>query len=92
MNPILYTLLFLLGFYLLYVTSERADVPASQLKNWARSRQSLFKFTGLALIVIALVYFMFYYGIGAGFFIAITLLMSIASLIILLVPLRKVIK
>jgi hypothetical protein len=92
MYPILYSALFLLGFYLLYATSERAEVPSSIIKTWARRQRLLFKCSGLLLIIISVVAFVQYYGLGAGFFFAFVMLMTVASLIVLLVPIRKVLK
>lgn len=92
MHPIVSVILFLLGFYLFYATSERADVPASIIKTWAGRWRVLFRWTFVVLMLSSFYAFMQYYGFGAGFFLALPVLLTIASLTVLLIPLRKIIK
>ncbi len=80
------TLLVFFGFYSLYGTSQRAELSRSQINLWLQEHPKFSKVTGIVLLLLALIFSAMIYGMGAGIFTALVLLMTIASLVILVFP------
>ncbi len=79
------------GFYTAYYTSVKAALAGnSALENAIRNNPVVSRRTGLALLLAALILSVAYNGLGAGTFEFFVLLMTAASLIVLLAPLRIV--
>lgn len=77
------------GFYILYNTSSKVGFNTNSLRIWLKEHVFLSKVGGLLLLIASFYTFTTQYGVGAGIFIALVLLMVISSLIILLFPLKK---
>jgi hypothetical protein len=81
----------LLGFFLLYNTSKKADLSRSFfIELWVQDNPKAGKLMGLLLISIALLISLFYFGIGSGIFLFFIILMTVASLVVLIAPLRYI--
>lgn len=83
------SLLTSISFYLLYSTSKKMSAIGNlgfEKSIGEHGRAS--KYIGLALMILSLGLSCFYWGIGAGTFTFFIILMTIASLVILLAPLR----
>ncbi|MFH6602134.1 hypothetical protein ACEZ3G_01500 [Maribacter algicola] len=80
------TLLVFFGFYSLYGTSKRVELSRSQINLWLHEHPKFSKVTGIVLLLLALIFSAMIYGMGAGIFTALVLLMTIASLVILVFP------
>ncbi|MGG6231691.1 hypothetical protein [Tenacibaculum sp. SDUM215027] len=79
----------LIGFYFLYSTSSRADLTFYlPLQKWINENKIKGKYIGLVLLIIGLASTVLYLGFGAGTFSYIILLMLVASLVVLIEPLR----
>jgi len=83
------SLLTFFAFYLLYGTSKQT-VSAGNLgfEKWTGAHKKASQYFSLALLILSLGLSCFYWGIGSGTFTFFILLMTIASLVILLAPLR----
>lgn len=83
------SLLTFFAFYLLYGTSKKT-VSAGNLdfERWTGANKKASQYASLALMILSLGLSCFYWGIGSGTFTYFILLMTIASLVILLAPLR----
>ncbi|MBP1839506.1 hypothetical protein [Formosa algae] len=82
-------LLVIIGFYLLYLTSEKIDVPKLfGFENYMLQHKSISKILGIALLSVSSVLTVFEFGLGAGIFLFFIYLMTFASLIVLLSPLK----
>lgn len=82
-------LLMFIGFYFLYVTSKRADYKSELfIYNWGHTNTTQSKYLGILLIVLSLVLDILLLGLGSGVFSFFVLLMTLASLVVLLSPLR----
>ncbi|SFW26267.1 hypothetical protein SAMN02927921_00806 [Sinomicrobium oceani] len=80
-----------LGFYALYNTSRRAVLSKSLgIERWMQAHRAQSKTAGLLLLVLGMVLSVIYYGLGAGIFAFVVILMTIGSLIVLIAPLRFV--
>ncbi|EKF55241.1 hypothetical protein I215_08351 [Galbibacter marinus] len=75
------------GFYALYNTSSRAELAQGGFDVWLRS-QSLLKPAGVILLVGSLILTVLHKGLAAGILYYFVILSTIASLIIILCPLR----
>ncbi len=85
------SLLVFVAFYLLYSTSKKmAGVGVMGFEKWVVDHHSASQYVGLALLIISLGLSIWLWGLGSGVFTFIILLMTVASLIILLAPLRLV--
>ncbi|MBO0329125.1 hypothetical protein [[Muricauda] lutisoli] len=85
----LISLLTFIAFYLLYGTSKKmAFVGELGSEKWAGEYKKIAQLTGLALMIFSLGLSCFYWGLGSGTFSFLVLLMTVASLVILLAPLR----
>ena len=78
-----------LGFYLLYSTSKKmTGVGVLGFETWVVDHCIASKYISLALLILSLGLSIWLWGVGSGVFTFFILLMTIASLIILLAPLR----
>ncbi|MBO0343512.1 MAG: hypothetical protein ACTHOM_08845 [Allomuricauda sp.] len=85
----LISLLTFIAFYLLYGTSKKmASVGVFGLEKWTGEHKKSAQLASLALMILSLGLSCFYWGLGSGTFSFLILLMTVASLVILLAPLR----
>ncbi|RZJ73371.1 hypothetical protein [Flavobacterium sp.] len=83
------TFLAFLGFLAGYNTSAKAILTGdSKLELWFRSNSANAKTGGLLLLVASLMLVIMQKGIGAGSFMFFVILMTVASLVVLLSPLK----
>lgn len=83
------TFLTFLAFYLLYRTSQKmAAVDTLGLEKWTGTHKRASQYASLALMILSLGLSCFYWGFGSGTFTFFIVLMTVASLVILLAPLR----
>lgn len=83
------SLIVFIGFYLLYGTSQKmAMVDGLGLEKWIGGHVNLSKYSGLALLIVSLGLSCWYWGAASGTFTFFVILMTIASLVVLLAPLR----
>ena len=78
-----------IGFYLLYNISKRANVREDRFSLWFQRHPVLSATLGLSLLIISFVVLIVEYGLGTGTLFGFTILMTIGSLVILLTPLMK---
>ncbi|MAM18363.1 MAG: DUF3325 family protein [Bacteroidota bacterium] len=81
-------LLCFLGFYCWYLSSKRVKQSGSKFQKWMNNRPNFTKVTGSIFLIISCMLLVKSSGVGAGIFLFFIVLMSLASLTILLVPLR----
>ena len=85
------SLLVFIAFYLLYSTSKKmAAVGILGIEKWVQDHITTTKYISLALLIISLGLSCFIWGAASGTFTFFVMLMTIASLIVLLGPLRLV--
>ncbi|MHA7865028.1 hypothetical protein [Flagellimonas marinaquae] len=85
----LISLLMFGAFYLLYATSKKmAGVGELGIEQWTGKHPTSARYISLALMIISLGLGCFYWGLGSGIFTFLILLMTVASLVVLLTPLR----
>jgi hypothetical protein len=85
----LIVVLSLLGFYLLYNTSKKVQLSRTLfIERWAQDNSTAAKYSGLLLFIVGLVISMLSFGIGSGVFLFFVILMTVASLVVLLAPLK----
>ncbi|MEC7263131.1 MAG: hypothetical protein VXW38_05285 [Bacteroidota bacterium] len=83
------SLLIFIAFYLLYSTSKKmAALDSFGVETWLGEHTKASKYTALALLTLSLGLSCFYWGMGSGAFTFFIIIMTVASLIILLAPLR----
>ncbi|SDQ52372.1 hypothetical protein [Flagellimonas zhangzhouensis] len=83
------SLLTFLAFYLSYGTSKKmAAVGNLGLEKWSGEHKKPSQLASLALMIFSLGLSCFFWGVGSGTFTFFILLMTVASLVILLAPLR----
>ena len=83
------SLLVFIAFYLLYSTSKKmATVGNLGVETWLSEHAKTSKYTALALLTLSLGLSCFYWGLGSGAFTFFIILMTVASLVILLAPMR----
>ncbi len=83
------SLLTFIAFYLLYSTSKKMSVVRNLgFEQSTGEHKKTSKYVGLALMILSLGLSCFYWGLGSGTFTFFIILMTIASLVILLAPLR----
>ncbi len=75
------------GFYALYNTSSRAELPQGSIEIWMRSL-TILKPVGLVLLLVSLLLTGIYFGLAAGILYWFVIVSTIGSLIILLSPLK----
>lgn len=81
----------LLGFFLLYNTSKKADLSRSFfLERIAQENPKASKIIGLLLTATCLVGSMLYWGTGSGIFAFFVILMTVGSAVVLIAPLRYI--
>ena len=84
----LISLLIFAGFYLWYATTRRIKVAQILgMESWSQQKQGASKWLGSLFLVSGLGLATGYFGVGAGVLVFAVTLMTIASLIILLMPL-----
>ena len=83
-------LLLYTGFYLLYNTSKKANFPRSMFSVFIHKNPKVFKTFAMLFISISFYISIRTIGLGAGIFMTLVLLMLIASLLVLLFPLKSV--
>jgi len=83
------SLLTLIAFYLLYSTSKKMSAMGNLgFEHSVAEHKKASKYVGLALMIFSLGLSCFYWGLGSGTFTFFIILMTVASLVILLAPLR----
>ena len=83
------SLLVFIAFYLLYGTSKKmAAMGNLGVETWLGEHANASKYSGLVLLIISLALSCFYWGLGPGVFSFFIILMTLASLVILLAPLQ----
>ncbi|MEY8779175.1 hypothetical protein AB9K32_02030 [Allomuricauda sp. XS_ASV26] len=83
------SLLTFITFYLFYGTSKKmASIGKLGIEKWIGENRKIAQIAGLALMVFSLGLSCFYWGLGSGTFTFFIILMTVASLVILLAPLR----
>lgn len=81
--------LIFIGFYFLYITSKRADYRSELgIYKWGHANAFQSKYIGILLIVLGLLLDIYLLGWGSGIFSFFVVLMTLASLIILISPIR----
>lgn len=79
----------LLGFYILYSTSRRAELVLKyRFQKWVNENKKIGKPLGIGLLFISLLFSIAILGFGAGVFSFLVILMTSGSLVVLLSPLR----
>ncbi len=82
-------LLVIIGFYLLYSTSKKMDAPILLgFENRLVKYKLASKLVGLILLILSCILTINVFGFGAGIFLFLINLMTVASLIVLLSPLK----
>lgn len=77
------------AFYLLYTASQKMTaVGILGFEKWIGGHVNFSKYFGLALLIVSLGLSCFHWGMGSGAFTFFIMLMTIASLTVLLAPLR----
>lgn len=85
----LISLLTFIAFYLLYGTSKKmVAVGELGIEKWTGENKKIAQIASMALMIFSLGLSCFYWGLGSGVFTFLILLMTVASLVILLAPLR----
>lgn len=80
-----------LGFFMVYNTSKRAPLGNGKLfESRIQDAPGLYKKLGVMILLISLLWAVQLFGVGAGLFVGCILWMTIASLVILIAPLRTV--
>lgn len=83
------SLLTFMAFYLLYSTSKKMSAVGSLgFEQSINEHKKTSTYIGLALMIFSLGLSCFYWGLGSGTFTFFIILMTVASLVILLAPLR----
>ena len=78
-----------IAFYLLYGTSKKmAAAGVLGLEKWTGEHKKSAQLASLALMILSLGLSCFHWGLGSGIFTFFILLMTVASLVILLAPLQ----
>ena len=79
----------LIGFYMLYSTSKRAKLILQyDFQKWIIENQKNGKIIGLSLLIVSLLLSILSLGFGSGIFSFLVILMTMASLVVLISPLR----
>ena len=86
---ILATTIQLLGFYMLYNTSARAELRRDAFSLWLQQNRIVSKVTGLVLLIGSFILLTLAQGLGSGVLYGTVLLMTLASLVVLFVPLKS---
>ncbi len=77
----------LIGFYLLYNTSARADVRKDKVSLWFQRRPLLSKISGLTILFLSFIFFVIAEGFGVGMLFGFVSIMTCGCLIVLFSPL-----
>lgn len=85
------SLIVFLAFYTLYYTSKRAALTYDLgFEKWMKNNPKQTKITGLSLLLLAYVLWLFTQSLCCGTLMFFIQLMTIGSLIVLLSPLKKI--
>lgn len=85
------SLIVFLAFYTLYYTSKRAALSYDLgFEKWMKKNPKQTKITGVSLLVLAYILWLYTQSLGCGTLMFFIQLMTIGSLIIILTPLKKV--
>lgn len=82
-------LIFSIGFYLLYHTSKRVVIRRNKTTRWIQNHSLLSKIIGLGCLIFAFYLLGLCFGTTTGIFFGLLVLMVIASLNILLLPIKN---
>jgi len=82
------TLIVFIGFYFCYIASQKAAVSKLPLRLWAKSNAGMSKSIGGFFVLGALLLYVAQTGIGAGIFYGLVALMTVASLVVILLPMQ----
>lgn len=81
-------LLSCLGFFMLYHTSKRAKLStAGKLEQWLQRYPQNAKRTGVLLVLVSMIAFVYLDGLGVGLFAGVLLLMASAAYTVAIAPL-----
>jgi hypothetical protein len=84
-------LILCIAFCLLYNTSKKmTGVGVLGFEKWADNHRNISQYLGLGLMTVSLLLSCWIWGLGSGTFTFFVLLMTIASLVVLLAPLRLI--
>lgn len=85
------SLIVFLAFYTLYYTSKRAVLSYDLgFEKWMKNNPKQTKITGLTLLLLAYIFWLFTQSLGCGTLMFFIQLMAIGSLIVILSPLKKI--
>lgn len=80
-----------IGFYLCYSTSNKQRIVNTlRIESWGQQHGLLANICGSLALLVACALSMLHYGRGAGIFSFFILLMTVASLVVLLQPLKLI--
>lgn len=77
-----------LGFMFAYYTSKRAQIPRTPLANWSRKNGSKSNTMGVVLMILGLLGSIYQLGTTSGIFSFLVILMTVASLTVMVYPLH----
>lgn len=81
--------LFLFGFYLCFNTSKRAELLKDSVSKYIQKHPKAAKPIGIIMSIISLILLIQSFGFGAGVFVAMVQIMTVASLVVILLPIFK---
>ena len=80
--------LIFMGFFLAYNTSKRAQPVNGKVREWAKKHPKIANGIGVACLLAGLAFAVAAFGLGAGIFSYLVLLMLLGSLTVLVSPLH----
>lgn len=80
---------FLAGFFFVYNTSKRAKLGNSNIGKQLQKHPNTAKRLGLLSMIFSLCILIITYGLGTGIFYFLLVMMTIASMVIVISPLRS---
>ncbi|MBK6264052.1 hypothetical protein JKA74_03300 [Marivirga sp. S37H4] len=81
-------LFILLGFWICYQKSERAELPSpTKWEEYLRKNKKMASVIGIASLTVGFVFSLIVYGVGSGIFVYTISMIIVASLVIVLAPL-----
>ena len=84
-------LLTIIGFYMLLLTSQRAEIPKTvPEKKIVSQHKTIFKTSGLFILIIAFIISCLQWGLAAGIITEFIILSILASLLVLLIPMQLI--
>ncbi|UZR98511.1 hypothetical protein [Chondrinema litorale] len=82
-------LMLCVGFFAIYNTSKKIALGQSIVEKWLQQHQLVAKLISLTSFIFSISYYTNVFGFGAGVFFILVAIMSVASLMILLIPIFK---